>query len=123
MAGGDDDNNGQGRSSARKCLDEMARNVAALLTKQEILESSFARMHKEYHAEMQACRADVSAIHTRISDVRKDLSQLHVELAAAISYSKGSRAVWGRVSGPIIAAFSIALGALLVYVGTHLAGG
>lgn len=123
MAEGDNGNNGQGRSSARKCLDEMARNVAALLTKQENLESNFARMHEEYRTEIQACRTDVSNIHIRISDVRKDLSQLHVELATAISYSKGSRAVWGRVSGPFIAAVSIALGALLVYVGTHLAGG
>ncbi len=101
----------------------MARNVAALLTKQEILETSFARMHEEYRTELQACRTDVSNIHVRISDVRKDLSQLHVDLATAISYSKGSQAVWGRVSGPIIAAFALALGALLVYVGTHLAGG
>lgn len=123
ISGGDDGSGGQSRNSARKCLDEITRNIATLLAQQGVLEKAIERMHEEHRAESLATRGELVNIHERISNIRNDMTQLHVDLASAISYSKGSKAAWNKFSGPILAGVSIGIGALLVWAGTRLASG
>ncbi len=121
--GGDNGNGGQSRSSARRCLDEMSRNISALLTRHDALELRLDRSHNELHDEAKACRMELANIHTRISDVRKDLSQLHVDLASAISYSKGTKAAHKGFFGPVVATLAAAISGFLVWMGIKIAGG
>ncbi len=122
---GDDNNNSatSSRNTTRKCLDEITRNIATLLAQQGTLEKAIERMFDEHRAESLATRGELTNIHERISNIRNDMTKLHVDLASAVSYSKGSKAAWRGFSGPILAGVSIGIGALLVWAGTRLAGG
>ncbi len=118
-----DDNGARGKNSARKCLDEMARNVATLLVRYDALEKTLERLHEEFSTEARACRVELSNIHERISNVRSDLTQVHIDLASAISYSKGSKAAHKSFLTPVVAVLGTIVSGLLVWIGTRMVMG
>ena len=118
-----DDNGARSKNSARECLDEMARNVATLLVRYDALEKTLERLHDEFATETRACRQELSNIHERISNVRSDLTQVHIDLASAISYSKGSKAAHKSFLTPVVAVIGTVVSGLLVWIGTRMVMG
>ena len=110
-----------GKNSARECLNEIRQNSSALLMQYKVmqntltsLEKQVGRGHEDQREEARNVRVELSNLHSRVSGVRDDVTKLSISLASQISFSKGARSVWKRLSKPITAGIGVGVGAVLV---------